>query len=326
MIRWMAKRRRDLPPLLSQSQHLELGFQVSQSLTTINLIRCFVDASSEECGFRSGINFVLGGTAATRGEYPFLALLGYSVPGTESFVYLCGGTLINRRYVLTAAHCQNDGSGNAGISQVIVGEWEVGRDPDCDDGSCAKAQFFSVGPRDVVIHEGWKAEKPMDGHDIALVRLPRLVTTVFENPEVEVVVPACLPSPTLDVKSSGSLTVAGWGRARKEGASPDFFSLGVHERRPRKLVEKFVPISECEKAYQIPLRTNYICAGGTVGKQFKDNLISLAITIHYRTRLMQRRQRRTSGLQALPHGPHVRRGNRVLRHRSLRTRIPWRVH
>ena len=49
----------------------------------------------------------VGGVRAPFGEYPWMALLGYDPlkkGGSDNF-YLCGGSLINKHYVLTAAHC-----------------------------------------------------------------------------------------------------------------------------------------------------------------------------------------------------------------------------
>ena len=45
------------------------------------------------------MNNILGGDLAKNGEYPFMALI------IEGGVIKCSGTLINKRYVLTAAHC-----------------------------------------------------------------------------------------------------------------------------------------------------------------------------------------------------------------------------
>ena len=43
---------------------------------------------------------IVGGVAAQRGEFPWQALL--ATPKGQQF---CGGTLIHRQWVLTAAHC-----------------------------------------------------------------------------------------------------------------------------------------------------------------------------------------------------------------------------
>ena len=52
-----------------------------------------------ECGAPTILNNILGGDIAKNGEYPYMALL---MRGSE---IICSGTLINKRYVLTAAHC-----------------------------------------------------------------------------------------------------------------------------------------------------------------------------------------------------------------------------
>ena len=59
----------------------------------------------------------VGGEDSGLGEFPFLALLGRdSVEGDVQF--FCGGTLINKWYVLTAAHCGK-------VDFVRLGEWRV---------------------------------------------------------------------------------------------------------------------------------------------------------------------------------------------------------
>ena len=82
------------------------------------------------------------------------------------------GTLINRRYILTAAHCQNN---PLPIEQAVVGEHILGRDPDCEQG-CALNQIFQVGQEDVIVHPDWdpinkRNKNPIN--DIALIRLQK---------------------------------------------------------------------------------------------------------------------------------------------------------
>ena len=71
------------------------------------------NSDNEECGTRISLTNIVGGTTAKRGDYPFIALIGYDPPqvsGSDIF-YTCGGSLINKHYVLTAAHCIDTGNG-----------------------------------------------------------------------------------------------------------------------------------------------------------------------------------------------------------------------
>ena len=78
----------------------------------------------EECGdLNSHAGFILGGNDTRLGEYPFLSLLGKTKKEGSGIFWHCGGTLINKWYVLSAAHC------GPKVEFVRLGEWEV-VDPD----------------------------------------------------------------------------------------------------------------------------------------------------------------------------------------------------
>ena len=55
---------------------------------------------------------IVGGEEASIGEYPWLALIGYTSRGRSGVIWSCGGSLIGKRYVLTAAHCVTGLPGN----------------------------------------------------------------------------------------------------------------------------------------------------------------------------------------------------------------------
>ena len=115
--------------------------------------------------------------------------------------YSCGATLINRRYVVTAAHCYEKGKSDGEISEVVIGDHDLETNPDCikDHNGILQCtnkpvQRFPVTPSDVTVHENWVPSNVVEGaNDIALVRLSKVAYTVNEIASGVHVVPICLP-------------------------------------------------------------------------------------------------------------------------------------
>ena len=236
-----------------------------------------------KCGIAGGEQRIVGGQDTLPGEFPFTALLGKKTKRKiprglviTKYIYTCGGTLINLRYVVTAAHCHHPTDKKNQINLVRLGEYEVTdhRRQDCAGDFCLEdPQEFDIKPEDITRHPDF--EKESDGrvtNDIALVRLPKLAK---ENQAVRL---ACLPidamvaARELNVPDIGEglvsyrPTIVGWGKnVTNEQLS------GVRERVGSAVQQKLaLPVlskSECTRRYLEP-RSDQICAGGEEGREF----------------------------------------------------------
>jgi Trypsin len=121
------------------------------------------------CGVNSD-DRIINGNLTKLFELPWMALLSYQArDGSRSF--MCGGTLISPRYVLTAAHCIAI-SGNAKVVSVRLGEHDLSKNEDCeeyDDEKICSSLPQDIDVESVLTHPDF--DKATNGNDIALVRL-----------------------------------------------------------------------------------------------------------------------------------------------------------
>lgn len=84
----------------------------------------------EKCGI-SNSDRIIGGKNASMGAYPWICRIAYSSDTPNHFdkkvelAYRCGGTLINRIYVVTAAHCVSNLPGRYGRSIHFLSAWKI---------------------------------------------------------------------------------------------------------------------------------------------------------------------------------------------------------
>ena len=93
---------------------------------------------------------VVGGNPTTLSEHRYAARV--QVPISRTTVRRCTGSVIDRRWILTAAHCVDDGR------PVTVFVYNG-----------------SARPTEVIIHPEWNGDAG-DGHDLALLRVPSSAT------------------------------------------------------------------------------------------------------------------------------------------------------
>ena len=226
-------------------------------------------AGAENCG--EFCTRLVNGFDATPGEFPFTALLGRKLQ--RNYLFFCAGTLINMRYVVTAAHCHHPKEERGEINVVRLGEFEVTdhKRPDCTDEMCLDDfQEFDVRPEDIVMHPDFKADSGGRViNDIALIRLPK---PAKESLSVRA---ACLPiNPAVaaaelnvpDLKeglSSKPAVVVGWGVADSD---PDAKLYGNRERVGYSVQQKLaIPVRSESQCSRIHPRPDQICAGGDDG-------------------------------------------------------------
>ena len=140
-------------------------------------------------------NRIFGGNTTKKNEYPWMVF----IPGQY-----CGGSLINSRWVLTAAHCCK-----RGCKTVYLGDHDRFK----HEGMEVKMEVSET-----IIHPEYKYPdgEPAPQYDIALLKLKKDIN-FMEHTHIR---PICLPKNTLEDYTGYVTTVTGWGNG-KNGIRPD---------------------------------------------------------------------------------------------------------
>lgn len=217
------------------------------------------DYRAYKCGVsRSAQSKIMGGLDAGYGQFPWTAHI--KIRGPYGIDKECGGTLVGRRWILTAGHCtqycRSLPSCRTEVAQaditykVILGEYHQLLEEEFPTHA-----YLAV---DVIRHPLYKNIMRLNKgvleseprYDIAMLYLDR-DARLAPN-----VAPACLPQPQyIDLPPGALGTVVGWGR------------IGRHEDSPHSnvLQAATVPVVSDWECFEMTGLLNYedqVCAGG----------------------------------------------------------------
>lgn len=170
--------------------------------------------------------------------------------------FYCGGSVINDRYVLTAAHCVSSFSKSA-LEVVFL---------DHDRHSDSETKVFKRKIETILRHRSYNVGGNYN-NDIALLKLDQVI------PFTDIVMPVCLPSGDGGDYAGTLGVVTGWGATKEHGQVSG------------TLMEVEVPIisnAECKKTkYGSKITDGMMCAGYEEGMrdscQVKKNFFFIII-------------------------------------------------
>ncbi|XP_022176193.1 serine protease persephone-like [Myzus persicae] len=170
---------------------------------------------------------------AEANDWPWMAVF----LETTNYMNFCGGVLLNRRFVLTAAHCFIIYSKENVV--VRLGEYDFTTDNE--------TQYIDYRVTDIRLHPDY--DHATHANDIAIVRLNR--PTIYNS----FIRPICLPKTNMEVYNRNAV-VAGWGQTVYGGKVSNV------------LQEVTVPIwdhDQCVSAFSQPISRTNLCAASYEG-------------------------------------------------------------
>ncbi|ELW67345.1 Serine protease 38 [Tupaia chinensis] len=182
------------------------------------------------CGRRRVQGKIIGGSPAPEKKWPWQVSVHYAG------FHVCGGSILNEYWVLSAAHCF---SGNKRIEayDIYVGLIDLSE-------AGNHTQWYEVNQ--VISHPTYRQHHPVGG-DVALVQLKSRID--FSDS----VLPVCLAPPNVNL-TNVTCWVTGWGLISQKGDIPDEL---------QEVQLPLIPVLLCQLLYGHPsfILKDMLCAG-----------------------------------------------------------------
>lgn len=196
------------------------------------------------CGQRIGefpVSRIVGGRRALTNEYPYQVALETERrsiwSGSSTFRQFCGASIINDRWIVTAAHCLQRQS--VGRLRGVIGT-----------NNLREMNRSSVAFEKLIVHENYDSNSVRN--DIGLLKTRSSIRAAANGKYVS---PICLPRQGQQFTGQG--VISGFGHVREGGpSSPLLLSTNL----------QIMPDSSCRAAYSGEYSVPEMLCGGATGR------------------------------------------------------------